>query len=163
MSTKKNTDQSVRIIVSVIMSIAMGLVSSIFVAQNPSAKIPPFPVFCLLNITESIVAGIFVALFIPLQKISEALVKNIKSGRSSAKYGLLYAIPLAIGNGLIVSGCVSFINIAVAHSRMDIESRPPILLMWTSSWLPIIIPTTIIAYCLSLFFTPFIRKSLSVF
>lgn len=160
MNTKGKEYHSIRIMMAVIMSTVMGVIASFLVAQNPNANIPAFPVFCLFNVTESIVVGVFIAIFIPLDKLSNALVSrfNIKN---YALHGMVYAIPLSIGNGILVSGIVIFVNVFMSYLRINPANRPPLLGMWTSSWFPILLPMIVISYVVSLVFTPLVIKFIS--
>ena len=161
MNPIKKNRRIIEVIVSVIMSVAMGMVSTIIVCLNPNANTPPFVIFCFLNVTESIITGVCVALFVPLGKISDALVRKLKLKNPSLEYNLVFSIPLAIGNALIVSAVVSFINIAIAYTRLDPTQCPPLLVMWASSWLPLIIPMNIISYILSVIVYPMVNNHFS--
>lgn len=158
MNPNNKNKRLVEVIVSVIMSIAMGMVSTIIVSLNPNASTPPFIIFCLLNVTESIITGVCVALFIPLGKLSDILTRKLKLRNPSLEYNLVYSVPLAIGNALIVSAVVSFINIAIAYTRLDPAQCPPLLVMWASSWLPLIIPMNIISYIFSVIVYPMVTE-----
>ena len=161
MNPNKKNKRVIEVIVSVIMSVAMGMVSTIIVCSNPNANTPPFVIFCFLNVTESIITGVCVALFIPLGKISDALVRKLKLKNPSLEYNLVYSIPLAIGNALIVSIVVSFINIAIAYTRLDPTQCPPLLVMWASSWIPLVIPMNIISYIFSVIVYPMVSNHFS--
>lgn len=161
MNPNQKNKRVIEVIVSVIMSVAMGMVSTIIVCSNPNANTPPFVIFCFLNVTESIITGVCVALFIPLGKISDALVRKLKLKNPSLEYNLVYSIPLAIGNALIVSVVVSFINIAIAYTRLDPTQCPPLLVMWASSWIPLVIPMNIISYIFSVIVYPMVSNHFS--
>lgn len=161
MNPNKKNKRLIEVIVSVIMSVAMGMVSTTIVCLNPNASTPPFIIFCFLNVTESIITGVCVALFIPLGKISDALVRKFKLKNPSLEYNLVYSLPLAIGNAFIVSAVVSFINIAIAYTRLDPTQSPPLLVMWAASWLPLIIPMNIISYIFSVIVYPMVSNHFS--
>ena len=161
MNPNKKNKRFIEVIVSVIMSVAMGMVSTTIVCLNPNASTPPFIIFCFLNVTESIITGVCVALFIPLGKISDALVRKFKLKNPSLEYNLVYSLPLAIGNAFIVSAVVSFINIAIAYTRLDPTQSPPLLVMWAASWLPLIIPMNIISYIFSVIVYPMVSNHFS--
>ena len=161
MNPNKKNKRLIEVIVSVIMSVAMGMASTIIVCLNPNANTPPFILFCFLNVTESIITGVCVALFVPLGRLSDALVRKLKLKNPSLEYNLVYSIPLAIGNGLIVSAVVSFINIAIAYTRLDPTQCPPLLVMWASSWIPLITPLNIISYIFSVIVYPMVSSHFS--
>ena len=142
------------LIMTVIMSIAMGLIASFVVFRNPATQTPPFPILCLTNIGESIIVGVVVALIIPLGKIGNALTKKANAKPPSLKYGLINSIPMAVGNSVIISAVVSFVNIAQAHGKMPADQAPPLLIMWFSNWGPLLIPSILISYVLALLIAP---------
>ncbi len=62
-------ERTIGLIMAVIMSIAMGIIAAVVIHNDPKAQTPPFPIFCLINVVESVIVGLLVALFIPLGKI----------------------------------------------------------------------------------------------
>ena len=150
--TSRKTNRLIVIVMAVLMSLAMGIVASVIVYNTPGAVTPPFPILCMLNVGESVVVGVLIALFIPFHKLGMYFTRNIKRG--SLLYVLLFSIPYSIGNGVIVSTVVSFVNIAAAHSRIDPAYAPPLFIMWFMSWKNIIIPMVVIGYFVSVLITP---------
>ena len=143
---------------AVIMSIAMGIVAAVVIYNDPKAQTPPFPIFCLINLVESIIVGLLVALFVPLGKMGQALCKKAKAMPPSLKFNLLNSIPLALGNSLIVSTVVSFINVAQAHAKIPAEQAPPLFAMWFGSWAPLLLPSIVISYVLAILVSPIVVK-----
>ena len=152
----KKKEKKIGIIMAVIMSAAMGIIASVVIAGNPAAKIPPFPVFCAVNLVESIIAGLLVALFIPLGKIGKSLTDKANAVPPSMKFNLINSIPMAIGNSVIVSAVVSFINVAQAHASIPSDQAPPLIAMWLSGWLPLLIPGIVISYLLAVIISPLV-------
>jgi hypothetical protein len=140
------------------MSIAMGIVAAVVIYNDPKAQTPPFPIFCLINLVESIIVGLLVALFVPLGKMGQALCKKAKAMPPSLKFNLLNSIPLALGNSLIVSTVVSFINVAQAHAKIPAEQAPPLFAMWFGSWAPLLLPSIVISYVLAILVSPIVVK-----
>ena len=144
----QRSNRWIEIVKAVIMAFAMGTVSSVIVAQTPTSTTPPFPILCLLNITESLVVSILAACFVPLGKLGELLAEKYRAGRFTIVYALVHSIPLAIGYSLIVSASVSFFNIAMARMRIPANQAPPLMHMWLSTWLPLLLPLILIAYAI---------------
>ncbi len=151
-------ERTIGLIMAVIMSIAMGIIAAVVIHNDPKAQTPPFPIFCLINVVESVIVGLLVALFIPLGKIGQALCRKAKAMPPSLKFNLLNSIPLALGNALIVSTVVSFINVAQAHAKIPAEQAPPLFAMWFGSWAPLLLPTTVIGYVLAILVSPIVVK-----
>jgi hypothetical protein len=154
----KKQERTIGLVMAVIMSIAMGIVAAVVIYNDPKAQTPPFPIFCLINLVESIIVGLLVALFIPLGKMGQALCKKAKAMPPSLKFNLLNSIPLAIGNSLIVSTVVSFINVAQAHAKIPAEQAPPLFAMWFGSWAPLLLPSIVISYVLAILVSPIVVK-----
>ena len=154
----KKQERTIGLVMAVIMSIAMGIVAAVVIYNDPKAQTPPFPIFCIINLVESIIVGLLVALFVPLGKMGQALCKKAKAMPPSLKFNLLNSIPLAIGNSLIVSTVVSFINVAQAHAKIPAEQAPPLFAMWFGSWAPLLLPSIVISYVLAIMVSPIVVK-----
>ncbi|MBE5863880.1 MAG: hypothetical protein E7295_13655 [Lachnospiraceae bacterium] len=154
----KKQERTIGLVMAVIMSIAMGIVAAVVIYNDPKAQTPPFPIFCLINLVESIIVGLLVALFVPLGKMGQALCKKAKAMPPSLKFNLLNSIPLALGNSLIVSTVVSFINVAQAHAKIPAEQAPPLFAMWFGSWAPLLLPSIVISYVLAILVSPIVVK-----
>ena len=152
---KKKT-RTIGLIMAILISIGMGILASIVISKNPDAKTPPFPIFCLINVAESVVVGVIVALVIPLGKIGQALTKKANAEPPSLKYNLINSIPLAIGNSVIVSAVVSFIGVVQGRSQMPAEAAPPLIPMWFGNWAPLLIPSILVSYVLAVVLAPIV-------
>ena len=75
----KKQERTIGLVMAVIMSIAMGIVAAVVIYNDPKAQTPPFPIFCIINLVESIIVGLLVALFVPLGKMGQALCKKAKA------------------------------------------------------------------------------------
>ena len=155
----KKQERKIGLIMAILMSAAMGILASIVIHNDPKAQTPPFPIFCLINLVESIVVGIIVAIAVPLGKIGQAITKKAKAVPPSLKYNLLNSIPMAIGNSVIVSAIVSFIGVAQGRAKMPPEQAPPLLTMWLGSWGPLLIPSIIVSYVLAIVLSPIVAKA----
>lgn len=154
----KKKEMTIGLIMAVIMSIAMGIVATVVIFNDPKTQTPPFPIFCLLNIVESVVVGVIVALVIPLGKLGMAICKKAKATPPSLKFNLLNCIPMTLGNALIVSAVVSFIGILQAYSKIPEQARAPLFAMWFGSWAPLLLPGILISYVLAVLISPIVVK-----
>lgn len=154
----RKKERKIGIIMAVIISICMGIVAAIVIVNNPNAQTPPFPIFLLLNVVESVIVGVVIALIIPLGKLGQMLASKCKAAPPSLKFNLINSIPLAIGNSVLVSAVVSFINIAKAHSKIPANQAPPLFAMWMGSWAPLLIPSIFISYVIAVLLAPFVVR-----
>lgn len=152
----RKKEKRIGIIMAVIVSAAMGIIAAIVVSANPEAKVPPFPVFCAVNVIESVIAGLLVAFIIPLGRIGKSLADRAGATPPSLKFNLINSIPYAVGNAVIVSAVVSFINVAQAHASIPSDQAPPLMAMWISSWLPLLLPSIIAGYVLAVIISPIV-------
>lgn len=159
MEGARKMERKIGLIMAVIISAVMGIVAAVVISRNPNAQTPAFPIFCLINVVESIVVGILVAFLIPLGKLGQALTKKAKAVPPSLKFNLLNSIPMAIGNSVIVSAVVSFVNIAQAHSHIPAEQAPPLMAMWLGSWGPLLVPSLLISFVLAVVLSPIVVKA----
>lgn len=155
----KKKERTIQLIMAVIMSACMGIVATVVIAGDPKSQTPPFPVFLLLNLGESIAVGIAIALIIPFGKMGQALARKAKAVPPSGKFQLLNAIPFAVGNSVLVSAVVSFINVALAHAKIPADQAPPLPVMWFGSWAPLLLPSILISYVLALLVAPIVVKA----
>ena len=159
----KKQERTIGLIMAVIISVAMGIVASVVIHKSPNAQTPPFPLFCLINVVESVIVGIIVSLVIPLGKLGQGLARKAKATPPSFQFNLLNSIPLSFGNSVIVSAIVSFINVVQAHAKIPADQAPPLLAMWFGSWGPLLVPSIVISYVLAVLLAPvvvgIVRKS----
>ena len=155
---RRKVGRKVHLIMTILMSVAMGIVAAVIIAADPKAQTPPLPVFCLINVVESIVVGILVAFLVPLGKMGQMLASKAKAAPPSLKFNLLNSLPLAIGNSVIVSAVVSFVNVAQAHAKIPEGSAPPLFQMWMGSWAPLLIPSILISYVLAVALAPVVIR-----
>lgn len=154
----KKQEKKIGLIMAVIMSVCMGVIASVVIAGNPNANTPSFPVFLLINLVESVIVGILVALIIPLGKMGQAMTRKAKAAPGSLKFNLINSIPMTLGNSLIVSTIISFVNVAQAHSHIPAEQAPPLFVMWFGSWAPLLLPSILISYMIAVVISPIVVK-----
>ena len=157
---KGKTNRLINIVMAVLMSVAMGLVASVVVFNTTDSMTTPFPIFCLLNVGQSVIVGILVAILIPFHKAGMYLTRNIKN--SSLIYYLIFSIPNALGNAVIVSAAVSFMNIAAAYSKMDPTHAPPLFIMWFGSWIKTLPLSIVVGYVIAIIIAPFVIKAVGL-
>ena len=159
----KKKERTMGLVMSIIMSAAMGALSAYLVMKgNPEAtKSVPVPMMYISNILLSITVGIIVALCLPLGKMGRALAQKAHAKPPAMKFTLLNAIPFSVGNTLIVSLVVSFFGVAMGRSKAPasaVADMPPLPIMWLGSWGKLLIPTLILSYVLSVLLSPFVSQ-----
>ena len=158
----KKKELLINIIMTLIMSVFMGLLASVFVFLSPKTETPSLPILMLSNVAESIVVGLIVALIIPFGVIGKKICDKAGVRPPSFKFTALNSIPYSLGNALIISSVVSFINVYMAHSKIPKQVAPPLLTMWLSSWAPLLVPSIILGYLISILVSPYIVKMVGV-
>ena len=160
----KTRERLMGVVISVIISIAMGIVAAYIVLKtNPqAAELTPVPAIYISNILMSVAAGILVALFIPLGRIGRALTIKAHATPPSPKFFLLNALPISVGKTFIVSFLVSLAGVISARSKIPPEALsqlPPFPVMWLGSWIRLLLPTLILSYVLSIILSPVLTKA----
>ncbi|MCR5287791.1 MAG: hypothetical protein K6D93_07575 [Saccharofermentans sp.] len=155
------------LIMSLIISVAMGLLSSfLLILFNPDiVKSSPVPVIYLLNTLASLITGLIVFFVVPLGKLGVALTVKAGVRPPSLKFTLLNAIPMAVGNTVIISLVVSLLGVISARMKVPAEvlsTMPPMPVMWLGTWAKLLLPTLIASYILSVLISPLISKALGL-
>ena len=155
------------LIMSLIISVAMGLLSSfLLILFNPDiVKSSPVPVIYLLNTLASLITGLIVFFVVPLGKLGAALTVKAGVRPPSLKFTLLNAIPMAVGNTVIISLVVSLLGVISARMKVPAEvlsTMPPMPVMWLGTWAKLLLPTLIASYILSVLISPLISKALGL-
>jgi hypothetical protein len=155
------------LIMSLIISVAMGLLSSfLLILFNPDiVKSSPVPVIYLLNTLASLITGLIVFFVVPLGKLGVALTVKAGVRPPSLKFTLLNAIPMSVGNTVIISLVVSLLGVISARMKVPAEvlsTMPPMPVMWLGTWAKLLLPTLIASYILSVLISPLISKALGL-
>jgi hypothetical protein len=155
------------LIMSLIISVAMGLLSSfLLILFNPDiVKSSPVPVIYLLNTLASLITGLIVFFVVPLGKLGAALTVKAGVRPPSLKFTLLNAIPMSVGNTVIISLVVSLLGVISARMKVPAEvlsTMPPMPVMWLGTWAKLLLPTLIASYILSVLISPLISKALGL-
>ena len=158
-----NKERLVGLIMSVIVSAAMGAVSAFLVINtNPdSTKAHSVGMIYASNILLSVVVGMIIAISLPLGKLGGLLARKAKAVPPSMKFILINAIPNSVGNTLIISLVLSFVGVLTARLKLSEEALshlPPFPIMWLGNWVKLILPTLIISYVLSVLLAPLIAR-----
>ena len=153
----------VGIIMSVIVSLAMGIVSAALVIyKNPnSLEAHSAGYIYISNCLLSLILGVIISIFIPLGKLGEMLARKAKAVPPSLKFILINAIPISAGNSLIISFVLSFIGVLSARMKLPdsvLAQLPPFPVMWLGNWGKLLLPTLIISYLLSVLLVPVVAK-----
>ena len=162
----KNKERAVGLVMATIISAAMGIIMAFLIRKGMTPQqlesSPPAPIMYLLNIVESLIAGIVLALLLPLGKWSRTLTDKVGVRPPSPWFFMLNSLPISLVNAIFVSFTVCFINVAQAHSRIPADIAPPLMNMFMSSWLGLLLPSTIIGYLLALIFSPIVTRIMGV-
>ena len=161
----KKKERTVSVIMAVILSAVMGALATVLVRKslNPQmlASIPAAGMY-ISNILESIAVGVLMVLIAPFGKWGKALAAKHGAFPPSMKFTLLNSLPLAVGNSVIVSFIVSFINTAQAHAKIPPQAAPPLLAMWLPSWAKLLIPSILVSYVLAVLISPFVVQAVGL-
>ncbi|MBO4450060.1 MAG: hypothetical protein J5777_05710 [Clostridiales bacterium] len=155
------------LIMSVIISVAMGILSSaLLIMFNPDiVRTSPVPMIYVSNTAASVVTGLLVFFLIPLGKLGGALASKAGARPPMLKFILLNAIPMAVGNTVIISLVVSLLGVISARLKVPAEvlsTMPPMPVMWLGTWAKLLLPTLAASYILSAILSPLISKALGL-
>ena len=155
------------IIMAVIISAAMGVLATFIVIRNnpQAAEVTPVPVMYISNIILSIVIGVIVALAVPLGKLGQKLAKKFDAVPPSLKFTLINAVPISIGNTLIIGFILSGLGVYNGRSHAPAEALanlPPFYIMWLGSFLQLLLPTLIVSYVISVLISPVISRAVGL-
>lgn len=160
--TMKRRLNSVRLIMTAFMSLAMGMVASVFARMGMPpqalASAPPLPVMMISGVAMSLIVGLLVWLTIPSAAWGRALVAKAKAAPGSFKASALNCLPISLVNGIVISAVVSFINISRSHAQIPPEFAPPLAIMWSSSWIRMLPAMLVLAYATALLISPFVAR-----
>lgn len=159
----KNKERQVGIIMTVIISIVMGLVASFFLIRtNPESVKASSPVMIYVsNAIMSLVLGLIIAFILPFGKMGSALARKCGANPPSLKFILINAIPLSVGNTVCVSLVLSLVGVLSARRHIPAEALkdlPPFPVMWLGGWVKLLLPTLLVSYLLSVICAPIVAK-----
>ncbi len=149
-------------IIVIILSVLMGIVSSVIIFMNPRSNTPEFPIFCISNTFESVAAGIILMQLIPFHKIARKMEEKAGVPCPEFKFILLNSIPLVVISTLIVEAIICLLNIVMARSSIPAGQAPPFMMMYLTSYLPIILPSIIVCYVAAILISGTIYKMVGI-
>ena len=163
MAKGMNKGRLVGMIMSLIISLAMGIVSSLLViATNPNALQAHSAFFIYAtNILLLLILGFLISLLLPFGRLGEALARKANAAPLSIKFILLNAIPHSVGSTFIISLALSFFGVFTARMKLPepvLSTLPPFHIMWIGSWFRLLLPTLLISYTLSVLLAPVIAR-----
>ncbi|MCR5510591.1 MAG: hypothetical protein K6F54_06570 [Lachnospiraceae bacterium] len=162
MERKREKQKTAITIVMIVMALAMGALAAIIISRNPRSNTPAFPVFCVSNMFEAVAAGIILAQVIPFEKIGKWVEKMSNAKFPTFRYVLFNSILFALISSIIVNAIVCLVNIMMARSSIPEGEAPPFIMMFLSSYAPLIIPSIIICYVIAIIVTPLVYKILGI-
>lgn len=159
----KEKNRAMNIIMTVLMSAAMGAVASYLVLKNnpQAAAATPAPAMYVSNIALSVLLGIVSAAALPLGKWGRGLANKAHAKPPGIRFTLLNSIPLAAGNTVVISLILSFLGVFMARRGVPAEAlahMPPLLTMWLGSWAQLFVPTLAVSYLLSVLLSPVVAQ-----
>ena len=152
---------------TIVISIAMGALATFIVLKTnaQAAEGMPHAIMYIMNILLSAVLGVIISLFIPLGKLGRGLAAKANANPPSMKFYLLNAIPMSVGNSIIIGLILSLVGVLMGRSRAPAEAlaqMPPMPVMWLSSFFTILFPTLILSYVLSVLLAPFVASAVGL-
>lgn len=163
MSKGMSKDRLTGMILSLIISIAMGIVSALLITTTNPNILSAHSAFYIYatNILLSLVIGFLVTLLLPFGKLGAALARKANAAPLSIKFILINAIPHSVGNTIIISLILSFFGVFTARMKIPVEALstlPPFHIMWLGSWIRLLLPTLLISYTLSVLLAPVVAR-----
>ena len=163
----KKKERTMGLVMSIIISAAMGALAAFLVLKTNSqaAGSAPVPMMYISNILVSVIIGVIVALVIPLGKLGRGLAAKANANPPSMKFTLLNALPLSIGNTIIVSFFCSLFGVFMGRRGAPAEAlahMPPFFVMWFGSWLRLLLPTLILSYVLAVVLSPIVSQAVGI-
>ncbi|MBO4426768.1 MAG: hypothetical protein J5776_07145 [Clostridiales bacterium] len=162
----RKKEMKVNLIMAVVMSLLLGIIA-VFLARAGKDDVqlqsmPPLPVMLITGVLESLVAGIIVALVVPLGKWGRMLAAKAGANPPGLKFTLINCIPLAVGNTLIISLALSLISMLQAYGKIDMPNKPPFLAMWLGQWIIMLPVTLVAAYVIAVVISPVIVRAVGL-
>lgn len=162
MEERKKKEKKALMIIVIILSVLMGMIASLVVYMNPRSNTPALPIFAISNVFESVAAGIFLAQLIPFYKISKKIEDKTGAPCPEFKFILFNSIPLVVISTLLVEAIVCLLNIVMARSSIPAGQAPPFIMMYLSSYLPMILPSMIVCYVTAILISGLIYKKVGI-
>jgi ferredoxin-NADP reductase len=160
--TMDQRKKKVGLIMTLIMSIMMGIVATIIsrsgMPPQALATAPPLPAMMFSNVLMSLVVGIIIWLIIPSARWGNALVAKAKALPGTFKFTALNCLPISAVNSVIISMVVSFINVSQSHAQIPAAFAPPLGAMWFGAWIKMLPVMLIIAYITAIIVSPLVVK-----
>lgn len=162
MEERKKKEKSALTIIIAVMSVVMGVVASVIISMNPRSNTPAFPIFCISNMFESVAAGIILAQLIPFYSIARKMEAKAGVACPGTRFILFNSIPLTAISVVIVEAVMCLLNIIMARSSIPAGQAPPFIMMYLSTYLPLIIPSLIICYLTAILISKLIYKMVGI-
>lgn len=152
-------------IMTVIMSACLGALAAFMTRRGmtPEAKEATSEAgMYVLNILESIAAGIILLLILPFGRWGNMLAQKAGAKPPAMKFNLIRCLPAAVGNSVLVSLIVSLINTIQAHARIPAQAAPPLFGMWFGNWIRLLPLSIAVSYVLSVAISPLVAKAVGL-
>ncbi len=160
--TMQQRKRSVGLIMTLIMSIVMGIVATLYARSGMPPQVlassPPAAVMMLSSVLMSLTVGIIIWLAIPSSRWGGMLAAKAQADPGSFKFTALNCLPISFVNSFIIGIVISFINISRSHARIPAAVAPPLGLMWFGSWVKMFPVLLVVAYVLAMLVSPLIVR-----
>ena len=165
----KNKERLIGVIMSVIISVAMGAMFTFLSRRNwtpeQAKMMPPAAVNYILSIVESVAVGLVIALVIPIAKLGKRLAEACKAKPPSIKFNLINGIPFTVINSCLLGTIMSGLGIFQARRQMPMEvliKQPPFVKVWLGSCLENLPIAIIVSYILAIIISPLVVKAVGL-
>ncbi len=162
MKEKNKKQKTAIMIILIVLSVIMGVVASIIISKNPRSNTPALPIFMVSNIFETVAGAIVISQIIPFDKISQWVESKINASAPEFKFILVNSIFVTVIGVIIIEFIACLINIIMARANIPADQAPPLIMMFISTYLPLLIPSILICYVISLPVSVAVYKILGV-
>ena len=154
------------IVMSIIMSSVMGALASFIILSTTSHAFSQSVMMTyLVNIIVGAMIGTVIAITLPIGKLGKDLASRAGATPPSLKFTLLNALPLSLGNTLIIGLLLSGFGVFMGRHNAPAEvvaQMPPFIIMWLMNYAKLLLPTFLISYFLSVILSPVVSKALGL-
>ncbi len=162
MKEKNKKQKTAIMIILIVLSVVMGIVASIVISLNPRSNTPALPIFMISNIFETVAGAIVISQIIPFDKIAIWVEGKVKAAAPEFKFILVNSAFVTVIGVMTIELIACTINIIMARANIPADQAPPLIMMFITSYLPMLIPSILICYVVSLPVSVLVYKILGV-
>ena len=162
MKEKNKKQKTAIMIILIVLSVIMGVIASIIISKNPRSNTPALPIFMISNVFETVAGAIIISQIIPFDKIALWVEDKVKAAAPEFKFILVNSVFVTVIGVLVIEFIACMINIIMARANIPADQAPPLVMMFISTYLPLLIPSILICYVVSLPVSVLVYKILGV-